>query len=342
MAIREELSVPIQQLLTKLVGRPSIDALIDAKPLSGGREASEILLVTARYRAGTSRLRMLRFIAKRLEGRPAREAAIYESLVASHAGELAPQLLAVERPGADAAILFIEAIRRTSSWPWRNPRAGEDLLTRLARFHALAEGATTAIPEWDYEMELSTIAERTRTVLEQCRYDPDLSPLTRNLRTLDGMILALPRFRSQLLREHPFGCRPIHGDVHPGNALVRRRNGGEEPVLLDWGRARLGSPLEDVSSWLQSLGYWEPQGRRYHDTLLMTYLTALGMERKLTSSIRAAYWLAGASSVLSGALLHHLCIAKDHRESPSRRAAAFHAAQDSLRVIRRARAWWQS
>jgi len=146
--------------------------------------------------------------------------------------------------------------------------------------------------------------------------------------------------RVQLLSEHPFGCRPIHGDVHSGNVLVRRRGGGDDPVLIDWGRARLASPLEDVSSLLQSLGYWEPEWRRRHDTLLADYLFAFGTEPTLTSSVRAAYWMAGASNVLAGALLHHLCIATDCRQSTSRRRAAGNAAQDALRVIRCASAWW--
>lgn len=74
--------------------------------------------------------------------------------------------------------------------------------------------------------------------------------------------------RRELLTFLPFGKVAIHGDVHTGNVLVRRHPGGAEPVLIDWGRARGGSPLEDLSAWLQSLGYWEPQARRRHDTLI--------------------------------------------------------------------------
>jgi hypothetical protein len=38
--------------------------------------------------------------------------------------------------------------------------------------------------------------------------------------------------------------------------------------LIDWARARRGSPFEDVASWLHSLGCWEPEARRRHDSLL--------------------------------------------------------------------------
>jgi carbohydrate-binding DOMON domain-containing protein len=111
-------------------------------------------------------------------------------------------------------------------------------------------------------------------------------------------------------------------------------------VLLDWGIARLASPLEDVSSWLQSLGYWEPEARRRHDTVLTAYLSALGMNRTLTSSLRAAYWMAGGSNVLSGALLYHLDVAADQHRPQIQRAAAIKAARDALRVIRRTNAYW--
>ncbi len=120
---------------------------------------------------------------------------------------------------------------------------------------------------------------------------------------------------------------------------MRRRAARNAPVLLDWGRARLGSPLEDVSSWLICLRYWESEVQRQHDTLLATYLSALGLEGKVTSPVRAAYWVAGASNALAGALLHHVCVAEDERQSATRRKAAFRAAQDWLRVIRRAHAW---
>ena len=147
----------------------------------------------------------------------------------------------------------------------------------------------------------------------------------------------MPELRRQLLAAAPFGTAVIHGDLHPGNAVLRRRRG--EVVLLDWGRTRLGSPLEDVSSWLLSLGGWEPEARRRHDTLFAGYLAARGWESRLTPPLRAAYWVAGASNALAGALLHHLTIATDPRVSPLRRGVAARAAFGWGRVLRRADAW---
>jgi len=337
---RIELTNLIGQLLQRVSPEPVQDVLVEGKTLRGGIEASGVTLVTVRYRNQSNHQKMLRLVAKQLTGRPMREAAVYQRLVAAHAQHLAPRLLAVEGTGSGDILLVIEAVRRTASWPWRNLKAGEELLARLAEFHMATEGAAALVPEWDYEAELQAVAEQTRTTLEQCRTDPDLAVLTRDLPALNRLVLALPAFRRQLLSERPFGCRPIHGDLHPGNVLMRRQGGQDKPILLDWGRARVASPLEDVSSWLQSVSYWEPEGRRRHDTLLTSYLSTLGMDRRLTTSLRAAYWMAAASNVLSGALLYHLCVARDCHRSRSQRTAAVTAARDALRVVRRADAWW--
>jgi aminoglycoside phosphotransferase (APT) family kinase protein len=117
---------------------------------------------------------------------------------------------------------------------------------------------------------------------------------------------------------------------------MRRRGSGCEPVLFDWGRARVGSPLEDVSSWLQVLGRWEPEAKRRHDTLLAHYLAARGLTASLTRSLRDAYWLAGASNALAGALLYHLATSVRPDISDQERWLARVAAADWLRVVRRA------
>nr|WP_246742577.1 aminoglycoside phosphotransferase family protein [Microvirga splendida] len=341
MMTGSELQKPLEEFLQRFSNETLQDLTIESKLLHGGAEAAAVQLVDLRYRDNRGCRRSLRVVVKHLQGRPAREAAIYESLVAAHAPGLAPALLHVDRTGADQAILVIEAIRRTAAWPWRDVRRAEDLVTRLAQFHVKAEDAHIADPGWDYEAELGAMAESTREALDECRRDPELSDLAGSLRSVDDIVLALPELRRQLLNERPFGCRPIHGDVHPGNALTARRGRGEEPVLIDWGRARLGSPLEDLSSWLQSLGYWEPQGRRYHDTLATTYLAAFGEGLQFNASVRAAYWMAGASNALSGALLHHLRHARDPHQTSAARANAYYAAKDALRVIRRAHALWR-
>jgi aminoglycoside phosphotransferase (APT) family kinase protein len=150
------------------------------------------------------------------------------------------------------------------------------------------------------------------------------------------------------MRTHLLGFAPlppalIHGDVHPGNVMVRRRGGKDVPVLLDWGRARIGSPLEDVTSWLQSLSYWEPLAMRRHDTLLAEYLVARRAPTGRDADLRRAYWLAAASNVLAGALRYHVHMSvSEEAGTAGRAAAALRAARDALRIIRRADAWWRA
>jgi hypothetical protein len=331
---------PVSAWVEELLGQRLDQARLEAKPLRGGMDAASVSLVSIRYADTAGRQSVFRYVRKQLDGPRQREAIVHRQLAARYAANSSPRLYAVEHERAERALLCVEAIRRVRAWPWRDLPLARKLLTRLACLHAAAGEAAALIPEWDYEGALRVSAEATLAAVSRCRTDPDISALAKDVAPLHRIVLALPRCRRDLLSERPFASAPIHGDVHTGNVLARRHNGAAEPVLVDWGRARVGSPLEDVSSWLQSLGYWEQVARRYHDTLLAGYLSDFGMEQKLTSQVRATYWMAGASNALAGALLHHVGVARDVRQSSATRAAAFHAARDWLRVIRRADAWW--
>lgn len=313
---------------------------LDVRALRGGLESAAVAEVTARFFDALDRPRSAAFVVKALEGTPAREADIYQHLVAPLGGEIAPALLGIERHGAASCLLFLERIRPVRRWPWREEAAARRLLERLAYLHATAVPveAREILSDWDYESEL---VERTRSAAEELETLPreqDFAPLRQGLGSLRRIGEALPEVRRQLLAFAPLGTVAIHGDAHTGNAMIRS---GERPVLLDWGRARLGSPLEDVSSWLQSLGYWEPAAKRRHDTLLAGYLAARGLPARADRELRDAYWLAGASNALSGALLVHLWTLRGAPPGSRQRAAAIRAAADALRVIRRAVACWR-
>jgi hypothetical protein len=300
----------------------------------------EVQLVTARYVDFTGRPAMFRFVIKRLHGRAVREAGIYEQLTV-HAGDAAPALLAVDcRSSFGSADLYLQAVRRTRAWPWRDLSATVELLAWLARFHGAAKAADAVMPPWDYEADLLAAAEQTAITLDRCGSQDDLTALVRDRPFVNRLVQALPRWRPELLSAQPFGSGPIHGDVHTANAFLCRSRGAERPVLVDWARARVGSPLEDVSSWLQSLICLEPEVQRRHDTLLAAYLSARGTESRLTDCVRAAYWLAAASNGLAGALRHHLDIAADAGRTRRSRVAAYRAARGWLRIMRRADAWW--
>src|SRR5690606_30503670 len=115
----------------------------------------------------------------------------------------------------------------------------------------------------------------------------------------------LPVIRDRLLADE---TTLIHGDVHPGNVCITAEGVVPKVALIDWGRARLGSPLEDIASWLHSLGCWEPVARRRHDTLMRMYLESRREPLPFTGRLRADYWLASASNGLSGAIRQHLSV----------------------------------
>ena len=313
---------------------------LEVRPLRGGLESAGVAEVTARFSDAQDRPRSTRFVVKALEGAPAREADIYQHLVSPLGNGIAPALLGIERDGPARCLLFLERVRPLRRWPWGDEQAARRLLERLAYLHAMAgpAAAQETLSDWDYESELVLRAQRAAQELDWLPREEELACLKRGLGSVRRIGEALPEVRRQLLAFTPLGKAVIHGDAHPGNALVRS---GERPVLLDWGRTRLGSPLEDVSSWLQSLGYWEPAAKRRHDTLLAGYLAARGLPARAGRELRDAYWLAGASNALAGALLIHIWSARQAAPGSRKRAAAVLAAQDALRVIRRADACWR-
>ena len=330
----------IARAIENLTGERCLQPQVTWQPLRGGLTAHGVRDLKVRYSDGRGRRRVASLVAKEVKGHCMRERWIYQLLHGWRAARVAPRLLAVEER-EEGAVLYLEAVRRARAWPWQEPGASQQVLERLADLHlGTTDGA--GLPDhadWDYEAELAASAPRTVEALEHTASVQDIPALSRALPATRRVAEALPAMREELLRYRPLPAAVIHGDVHTGNVLLRRRGGREEPILIDWGRARVASPLEDVSSWLQSLGTWEPEVRRRHDTLLRSYLDRRGLDPKLGRELRDAYWLAGASNALAGALTYHLWQA---REAPShaQRSVALGAALDWLRVVRRADASW--
>jgi hypothetical protein len=309
--------------------------------LRGGLQAASVTRLAVRYRDARGRSRVHPRVVKRLAGRAAREAMVYQELLGSLPTAFAPRLLAADQAIPGHEVLYLEALRPVAAWPWWEFSATREVLERAALLHrSTLSGDTVArLSAWDYETELEAGAFRTVEQLERLRRCAP--PYFRNgLRWARRLAMALPALRRQLLALGPLGTSVIHGDLHSGNVILRRRGGRPEPVLLDWGRARIGSPLEDVSTWLQSLGDWEPETRRRHDTLFTRYLVARGIEGRLGGELRAGYWLAGASNALAGALSHHLSLLDDERIPRVRTTRAAHSAHQWMRVLRRADAFW--
>jgi aminoglycoside phosphotransferase (APT) family kinase protein len=305
------------------------------EPLRGGTSADEVVAARVDYADAAGRRGALRLVVKRLSGSVRREADVYRGL-APHALRFAPRVLAAEADG-DATLLFLERAGPAQRWPWRRVAHAEAVLRTAAELHGA--GIACEAP-WDYERELRASAAATLERVEAGRRDPALPIDAASLRALRRVVGALDAIRRELLLGGPFAPTFIHGDLHPGNVVLAARGAGPAPVLLDWGRARTGSPLEDVASWLQTLACWEPVARARHDTLLGAYLRARGGEGGPGAPVRRACWLAGASNALAGATLHHLAVATGRGTPPPARSAAAWALREWLRIIRRADATW--
>lgn len=313
-----------------------------ARRLRGGLESASVARWIVAANAGSA-ARRYSFVVKRLDGMQQREGFIYEQVL-SDTQEFAPRLLGRVRANQSVSYLFLEEVRRTRTWPWTDPAAPTRVLERLAHLHTRVPVERLTHPEltWDYESELRASAVATLEVFERAVNGSELEWLRWGRGTLRRTCQALPEMRRSLLAEAPFGLSVIHGDVHSANVALTRSPAGERAILFDWARSRVGSPLEDVASWLQSLGYWEPAAKRYHDTLLRRYLTTRGDTGDIARSVRNAYWFAAASNVFAGSLRYHLMVASDTARAPLTRARAASAARDNLRMLRRADLLWRS
>jgi aminoglycoside phosphotransferase (APT) family kinase protein len=229
--------------------------------------------------------------------------------------------------------LYLEAVRRLRAWPWATVAHAAAVSQELARLHDAARLPRDAFP-WDYESYLAASAASTLATAGAAR-DAEGRRYWRRLGDLRRVVAALAQIRGELLAGETV---VLHGDVHPGNVIICGRGSRTRPMLIDWGRARIGSPLEDVASWLHSLGCWEPQARRRHDTLWGIYLASRQRPRRINPGLRRLYWLASASNGLSGAIRVHLDVLSNPATRPRDRHHSLLATHAWARVIRRAAA----
>lgn len=306
---------------------------LTAVPLRGGL-SSAVERVGVRFLDPAHRPRTARFIAKTVSGAELREIAAYESL--NRLGTaLAPQLLGWDRLPGGAARLYLEWVQSWRSWPWTDEALVASVLDRLAYLHESLPHSSLApeLHQWDYEAELQHSAEETLEYFERVLMDPQHRPFKRFLAPMRRVIVWLGRLRRALLAEPAV----IHGDAHTGNVMVRLHRSRRMPILLDWARVRVGSPLEDVNSWLQSLGFWEFETHRRHDTLLRRYLAARGRTGHLGTTLRDAYAVARASNALAGAMRYHLTnMADPAMPDPDRWQAAAYVHDWGRGIIRAA------
>ena len=310
------------------------DLQLNIQRLNGGLDSLGVWKVQARFgRTRREHHKNKAFIIKRVTTESA-EQSVHRHILPKAGIQLAPALLAFERSKSEQVFLF-EFITPAVIWPWKDSDNSRLVLTSLARLHeASFEKYPTHV---DYEQILQRQGCQLLELLQHVRARSPLAAVRKDVQVVRRLVERLPGLRRELLDNSSFRSCLIHGDVHSANVILQREKNGLRPVFLDWGRSRNGSPFEDVSSWLQSLGYWEPEARRRHDTLLRHYLFSRGMEDRLTEDLRGAYWLAAACNVLAGAAVFHFSVANDPQQEGLKAGEVARAAlADSLRVLRRA------
>jgi hypothetical protein len=302
---------------------------VDIQPLYGGLESA---VVRARISHCQGRSIPTRLVVKELRRGFEREADVYDLL-----WRYVEQPPAVRVLGLDtsdhATYLYLEDAEPISSWPWSDTGLAVAVSRELARLHD-SRGLPRESFGWNYETELARSADATFDLAKAAR-DASGRRYWRRLGDLRRVVGALPAIRSRLLSGI---TTVIHGDVHPGNVIMRRGHADAAVVLVDWARARIGSPLEDVASWLHSLGCWEPRARRRHDTLMRAYLDARTVRHSFDGNVRLDYWLASVSNGLSGAIRYHLAVLSETARTEFARCDAHRALTAWERVVRRAAA----
>jgi aminoglycoside phosphotransferase (APT) family kinase protein len=301
---------------------------VEVQPIHGGLESA---VVRARISPPIGHDRIpSQIVVKCLPRGFEREADVYDVLWHHLARPPAVRLLGRERVDG-ATYLYMEDAQPCAAWPWRDTHHAGAVCRTLARLHD--DGLPHDAFSWDYESVLRGSAESTLMLAREAR-DTSGERWWRRVSDLRRVVSALPQIRRRLLsRERTV----IHGDMHPGNVILRGV-GDPDVMLIDWARARIGMPLEDVASWLHSLGCWEPEARRRHDTLMRIYLDARRDRRRLAADVRVEYWFASASNGLSGAIRYHLAVLSDSGSSEAARYDSRRALLAWQRVVRRAAA----
>ena len=306
---------------------PVADLELSLEEIVGGLE-SRVVRVNLRSRAAED-LRPSSFVVKELRGLQRRETKIYQKLWTRSTAPPTVRLLGIETT-EDADYLYLEEATPQSEWPWKQTFTSVAVCQALARLHETEQWhPKTPLSDWDYESDLAKSAGETLDVALDARDEARVRHW-RRIGDLRRVVSALPKMRSALLRATTF----IHGDVHSRNVILRATENGEI-VFIDWARARFGSPLEDVASWLHSLGCWEPEARRRHDTLLRAYLEARSSKQRITTKLRTAYWYASASNGLSGAIRYHLLVLTDPECSGEMKTESARVLDTWQRIIRR-------
>ena len=318
----------VKAFIAREWGVPEAALAVELQPLGGGLESTVARARITRADAAFGSVPQ-QLIVKELQPGVDREADIYRVLWRHFTEPPAVRILGCD-VGDHATYLYLEDAVPAAAWPWSKTAYAAAVCRALARLHDSADLPREKF-SWGYASALTASAASTLDLASRAR-DETGQRHWRRLGDLRRVVTALPAIRARLLAGD---TAIIHGDVHPGNVILR--DGDPEPhvAFIDWARARIGSPMEDLASWLHSLGCWEPEARRRHDTLLRAYLDARRIRRELTDA-RLEYWLASVSNGLAGAIRYHLAVLCDPAATGSLRYHSWRALREWERVVRRA------
>jgi aminoglycoside phosphotransferase (APT) family kinase protein len=315
----------VKAFVARQWGVPEDSITVQVEPLQGGLES---LVARARI-THADRRPIPGLVVKELQSGFEREAGIYEVLWRHLEPPPAVRVLGSDVT-AHATYLYMEDAESISSWPWWDTALAAVVCRALAHLHDSSPSLPRDAFSWNYEAALSRSAESTLEAANAAR-DKSGRRYWRRLGDLRRVVGMMPAIRLRLLSQ---GATVIHGDVQPGNVILRPGSPHPQAAFIDWARARIGSPLEDIASWLHSLGCWEPQARRRHDTLMRAYLEAGRVRRPFAADVRFDYWLASASNGLAGAIRYHLAVLSDSAATESARYDSGRALREWERVVR--------
>lgn len=200
---------------------------VDVQALHGGLESAVARARISKPEGHSSIPPQL--VIKQLPAGFEREGDVYELLWRHFDRPPAVRLLGREMV-AQATYLYLEDAQPSASWPWSDARRAGAVCQALARLHddgTLPHGAFS----WDYETDLARSAQLTLELATDARDTAD-ERWWRRVGDLRRVVTALPRIRRRLLSGE---TTVIHGDMHPGNAILRV-GADPEVVLIDWAR----------------------------------------------------------------------------------------------------------
>ena len=193
---------------------PESSLTVEMQPLYGGLES---LVARARITPAQLGSRVPPdLVVKQLSGPLDREADVYEALWNHLERPPAVQMFGRDVCG-DATYLYLEHAPSFLAWPWSDTALAAWVCRVLAQLHDAPRLSGEAF-SWNYQDELIRAAEDTLNLAATVRNSLGRR-VWRRLGDLRRVVRALPGIRRRLLSQ---GTTVIHGDMHPGNVILRR------------------------------------------------------------------------------------------------------------------------